>query len=63
MPKISPSYPAEFPRQMLELVRAGRTPENLSETGAGPSRLLITTPIEDTFLGDLLVRGVAATRA
>ena len=30
MPKSRPPYPAEFRRQMVELVRAGRTPEELS---------------------------------
>jgi transposase len=30
MPKSHPVYPAEFRRQMVELVRSGRTPEELS---------------------------------
>ena len=30
MPKRRPPYPAEFRRQMVELVRAGRTPDELS---------------------------------
>jgi transposase len=30
MPKKHPPYPPEFRRQMVELVRAGRTPEELS---------------------------------
>jgi transposase len=30
MPKSRPPYPAEFRRQMVELVRAGRRPEELS---------------------------------
>ena len=30
MPKTRPAYPAEFRRQMVELVRAGRTPEELA---------------------------------
>ena len=30
MPKSRPPYPPEFRRQMIELVRAGRTPESLS---------------------------------
>lgn len=30
MPKSRPPYPAEFRRQMIELVRAGRAPEELS---------------------------------
>lgn len=30
MPKSHTPYPAEFRRQMVELVRAGRTPEELS---------------------------------
>ncbi len=30
MGKVRPPYPAEFKRQMVELVRAGRTPEELS---------------------------------
>jgi transposase len=30
MPKSRPPYAAEFRRQMVELVRAGRTPEELS---------------------------------
>ena len=30
MPQSRPPYPAEFRRQMVELVRAGRTPEELS---------------------------------
>ncbi len=30
MGKVRPPYPAEFRRQMVELVRAGRTPEELS---------------------------------
>ena len=31
MPRTRPPYPAEFRRQMVELVRAGRTPEELSK--------------------------------
>ena len=30
MPKTHPPYPAEFCQQMIELVRAGRTPAKLS---------------------------------
>jgi transposase len=30
MPKTHPPYPAEFRRQMVELVRAGRSPEELA---------------------------------
>lgn len=30
MPKSHPPYPLEFRRRMIELVRAGRTPEALS---------------------------------
>ncbi len=30
MPKTHPGYPLEFRRRMVELVRAGRTPEDLS---------------------------------
>lgn len=30
MPKSRPPYPEEFRRQMVELVRTGRTPEELS---------------------------------
>ena len=30
MPKTKPPYPAEFRQQMIELVRAGRTPAQLS---------------------------------
>src|SRR5688572_17084397 len=30
MPKTRPPYPAEFRRQMIELVRAGRDPANLA---------------------------------
>jgi transposase len=30
MPKKQPPYPPEYRRQMVELVRAGRTPEELS---------------------------------
>src|SRR3712207_5597166 len=30
MPKTRPPYSAEFRRQMVDLVRAGRTPEDLS---------------------------------
>lgn len=31
MPKSSPPYPAEYRRKMVELVRAGRTPGELSK--------------------------------
>ena len=31
MPMSRPPYPPEFRRQMVELVRAGRTPEELAE--------------------------------
>src|SRR5262245_30279106 len=31
MPKSRPPYPAEFRRRMVELVRAGRTPEELAQ--------------------------------
>lgn len=30
MPKIRPAYPAEFRRQMVDLVRAGRDPTDLA---------------------------------
>lgn len=30
MPKARPPYPAEFRRKLIELVRAGRSPEELS---------------------------------
>lgn len=30
MPRYRPPYPAEFRRQMVDLVRSGRTPEELS---------------------------------
>ena len=31
MPKTRKSYPPEFRRQLIELVRAGRTPESLAQ--------------------------------
>ena len=31
MPKSHPPYPAEFKRRLVELVRAGRNPEELAE--------------------------------
>ena len=31
MPRTRPSYPPEFRRQMVELVRAGRSPEELAK--------------------------------
>lgn len=31
MPKSRPPYPAEFRQRMVELVRAGRSPEDLAE--------------------------------
>jgi transposase len=31
MPKSHPPYPAEFRRQIVDLVRAGRTPESLAQ--------------------------------
>ena len=31
MPRSRPPYPPEFRRQMVELVRAGRSPESLSQ--------------------------------
>lgn len=31
MPKSRPPYPPEFRQQMIDLVRAGRTPESLSK--------------------------------
>ena len=31
MPRTRPPYPPEFRRQMVELVRAGRTPEELAQ--------------------------------
>ena len=30
MPRTRPSYPPEFRQQMVKLVKAGRTPEELS---------------------------------
>ena len=30
MPRTRPSYPSEYRARMVELVRAGRTPESLS---------------------------------
>ena len=39
MPRTHPPYPPEFKRQMLELVRAGRTHHELSrEFGRSPHR-------------------------
>jgi hypothetical protein len=37
MPKTRPPYPPGFRRQMVELGRAGRTPEELSRELALPS--------------------------
>jgi hypothetical protein len=34
MAKTRPPYPPEFRRQMVELVRAGRSPEELAGVGA-----------------------------
>ena len=31
MPRTRPAYPAEFRRQMVELVRAGRSPDELAK--------------------------------
>lgn len=31
MPRTRPPYPPEFRQQMVELVQAGRTPEELAE--------------------------------
>ena len=31
MPRTRPAYPAEFRRQMVELVRAGRSPDELTK--------------------------------
>jgi transposase len=31
MPKSRPPYPAEFKKQIVELVRAGRSPEDLAK--------------------------------
>ena len=38
MPKSRPPYPAEFREQMVELVRAGRTPADLSREFAARRR-------------------------
>ena len=36
MPKTRPPYPAEFRRQMIELVRAGRDPADLARESGLP---------------------------
>lgn len=38
MPKTRPPYPPGFRRQMFELVRAGRTPEDPRDKSGGVSR-------------------------
>ena len=38
MPKSHAPYPPEFRQQMVELVRAGRTPEELGQEFERPSR-------------------------
>ena len=44
MPKSRPPYPPEFRRRMTELVRAGRTPEQLAKEFVPLRRLTPTKP-------------------
>ncbi|MCX9192298.1 hypothetical protein C3Y87_12930 [Carbonactinospora thermoautotrophica] len=50
MPRSRPPYPPEFRRRMVELVRSGRTPEELArEFGrSSTSSRAGTTPAADT---------------
>ena len=40
MPKTRPPYPPEFRRQMVELVRAGRGPEELAREFEPPAQAI-----------------------
>jgi hypothetical protein len=44
MPKSHPPYPPEFRRRMVELVRAGRTPEELSREFEPSAQSIATLP-------------------
>jgi transposase len=56
MPKSHPPYPAEFKRRLVELVRAGRNPEELAEkfeptrsrSGTGFAKLTAMTGVGRT---------------
>ena len=50
MPKSKPPYPPELRRQLIELVRAGRTPEELGREFE-PSAQTIRNWIEQADLG------------
>ena len=51
MPKTRPPYPPEFRRQMVELVRSGRSPEELAKQFE-PSGLSIRTWVKQADLDE-----------
>ena len=51
MPRSRPPYPAEFRRQMVELVRSGRTPQELSREFE-PSAQAIRNWVKQTDLDE-----------
>ena len=51
MPRSRPPYPAEFRRQMVDLVRCGRTPEELSREFE-PSAQAIRNWVKQTDLDE-----------
>ena len=51
MPRPKPSYPAEFRKQMVELVRSGRSPESLSKEFE-PSAQAIRTWVKQADLDE-----------
>jgi len=51
MPQSHPPYPAEFRKQMVELVRSGRTPESLAQEFE-PTAQSILNWVAQVFGGD-----------
>ncbi|EHP72638.1 transposase IS3/IS911 family protein, partial [Methylorubrum extorquens DSM 13060] len=51
MPKTRPAYPAEFRRQMVDLVRAGRDPTELAREFE-PSRQTIQNWVAEADRGE-----------
>jgi transposase len=65
MAKTRPPYSPEFFRQMVELVRAGRSPEELAREFEQPIKIWVAQAERDAGCGgegiDLLEKGLGCT--
>jgi len=61
MPRTKPPYPAEYRKQMVELVRSGRTPEDLAKE-FGPSAQSIRNWVRQADVDDGRRKGDLTTK-